>query len=154
MNRTCAVALAALLALSLAACGKDEKEEFAEQGNKVCTDLKPKGDAAEKEIEGAGQDPDKLKAALEENRSVLTETQQKFDELDPPKDLQADFDAYKTDLAQALKLYDQLPKALDAAVEEGETEQITSLQAEITELSKKGKADARKLGFDSCAAES
>lgn len=147
-------ALLLISALALTACGKDEKEEFAEKGNQVCEDLKPKGDAAEKEIEAAGQDPDKLKAALEDNRGVLTETQKKFDELDPPEDQKADFDAYKADLASAVELYDQLPDALDAAVEDGDTEQITALQGEIQSLSQKGKADARKLGFDSCAQDS
>ncbi|MBA2504869.1 MAG: hypothetical protein H0V29_02880 [Thermoleophilaceae bacterium] len=147
-------ALLLVAALTLTACGKDEKEEFAEEGNQICKDLEPKGNAAEKEIEAAGQDPDKLKAALEDNRGVLTETQQKFDGLDAPEDQKADFDAYKADLAQAVELYDQLPEALDAAVEDGETKQITDLQAQITTLSEKGKADARKLGFDSCAQDS
>ncbi len=154
MNRSRALAAAALLALPYAACGKSEKEEFAEKGNEICTDLKPKGEAAEKEIEGAGQDPDRLKSALEDNRGVLTETQQRFDELDPPEAQKADFEAYKSDLGQALELYDQLPGALDAAVKDGKTQEITSLQREIADLSEKGKTDARALGFDSCAEDS
>ncbi|MBA3301036.1 MAG: hypothetical protein H0T15_04135 [Thermoleophilaceae bacterium] len=154
MNRTGAVALVALLTLPLAACGKDEQEEFAEQGNEICTELRARADAATKQIRAAEGEPEKLKVALTDSRGVLAETQQRFDELDAPEDQREDFDAYKVDLGQVLELYDRLPGALEAAAEDGRTRELTALQGQLTQVTKKSGIEARKLGFDSCAADS
>ena len=157
LTRMRLIAVAAVASLAIAGCGGGDDEsnsglsysELGQEMDKICTEYEPKFDAEAEKIKGkAAQDApvwDELVRLFEEGTG-------KFKALDPPSELQADFDNF-------ISLSDQqlaLTKEAQAAAKSGDQQEYASVAKEIQQSTLDEQSDeaASKLGAAECIEDS
>jgi hypothetical protein len=121
-----ATAAALLAALALAGCGGGDDEssntelsysEFSKQANAICKEERAKTDATAAKLTGdAANDKAVWPQLLDELRSGFD----RFERLNPPEELQADFDRFNAAHQESLTLAEEAAAIADQGSEEEE----------------------------------
>ena len=144
-----------LAALVLAGCGGGDDEgsnkalsysEFSAAANEVCKEEGDKIDATTDTLTG---DPAKDAPIWGEIVDQVTAANARFKELDPPEELQADFDRFNAAAEQQLGLAEDAK----AAAESGDAAAYKDIikQAQQSNLDEEAKLAGSKLGAEECA---
>jgi hypothetical protein len=150
-GRRVAAALAA--ALLLPACGGGNggggqeltAEEFREQADAICA----KYDEQLNEL-GEPESLEDLQALVDETVTIIENGVAELRELNPPPELEADWD-------RAMELNEEnveLARDLRDAVQEGDQSRFTELAAEAQANTEEGNQLAREMGLEECGEES
>lgn len=154
MTRMRLIATAAVASLAIAGCGGgDDGEsnaglsysELGQEMNKICTEYNPRFEAASDKLTGkAAQDV----PAFDELVQIADEGTAKFKALDPPSELQADFDNFISLTDQQLTTI----KQAQAAAKAGDQQEYVSTLKEIQQSNLDEQSDeaASKLGAAEC----
>jgi hypothetical protein len=142
-------ALLALIALALAAgCGggggsgdRLSAAEFREAADAICAEYDQK-------IQDLGEPEslEDLNAFIERAIPIIEEGFNKLDELQPPEELEADWDRAMEVNAENL----ELTKDLQAAAESGNEERVQEILAEASQNEEETDRLARELGLERC----
>ena len=134
--------LVALLAAGAAAFFllKDD-EDFVERADAVCRDAEERTGQIEqpRTLSGIPAYADEISAVGEELRSDL-------EELDPPSEVEAEFDRYLANVDEGLEKVDEL----SAAAGGGDERQVEQIAGEISALDEENERLADAIGFEDC----
>jgi hypothetical protein len=147
------IAVAALAALTIAGCGGGDDSsnkskgysEFSAAADKVCSEANPDIEATANKLTGKAQED---AAVYDELVPKLDAALAKFKQLDPPSELQSDYDSFVSTAEESVRL----AKTAQAAAKTGDQEAYGAALSEI----KKSDADeqndlaASKLGAKEC----
>ena len=147
MSRTVLTRVAVALGLAASGCGGSDEgrlsdEEFRDRANQICADLGRDFDAIE--------EPESLvdfSAAITESRRILKGALDQLRDLEPPEELQADYDRFLGTGDETLDHFDAIKRAAD----EGDVAAVERIFAESEETDEESDAIARDLGLDACA---
>jgi hypothetical protein len=139
-----------LCALALAGCGGDgsgggdrlSAREFRDQANAICADL-----AADLEALGEGDTVPELTEQLEQGRERFEEALADLRDLQPPEDLEEDYDRLLETGDDAVELIDQMQQA----AEDEDFEEVQRIAEEGEQQDEASDEIARDLGLDECA---
>jgi hypothetical protein len=146
MSRALAVAVVAAGALLAGGCGGGDdrlsEDEFRQQANDICTDVND-------QLEGIEQPstPDEVGAFVSEAIPVLESGLDRLHELNPPEDLEDDYDRF---LAEADKSVPAARK-LQQAAEDQDPDALQDAVAEGDAADQRSDDIARDLGLTGCA---
>jgi SMC interacting uncharacterized protein involved in chromosome segregation len=139
--------------------GGDEmsQEEFVSEANKICREgsekINAKSQEIQKKIQEAGADVEAQQKALAE---VLEETAEEYDpyldrlgDLNPPEDIQADWDKFIDGINKA---FDLIPELADAT-RDGDQEKLQGLTDDFTKIAEDTRPFASKYKLDDCLPE-
>ena len=136
------VALAIVLLVLLAGCGGgNSRESFVEDANGICRE-------SNERVKALGT-PESFTDTLLYARRAEDAVGDELDELrdlDPPPELEGDFEAYLTTLEARRR---QLELLADAA-DRNNMADIQGIGTELNELSRRGKMQARRAGLTTC----
>ena len=145
MRRT--ALLAALLALTLAACGDDgmSTSEYRAAAKKVCVEAEKATDAVKQPTRST---PEAIVDYLERLLDANERTTQRFEKLDPPEDLQKPHD----DILQANRAGAKTVRSVIDQLEQGEDARqvLEGSTARLRELGERSNDAARRLGVPEC----
>jgi uncharacterized phage infection (PIP) family protein YhgE len=163
MKRTL-LALALGLAI-LAGCGGDDEggggggdamsqEEFVSEANKICREgeerINAKAEEVQKKLQDAGESAeDQQKAvadALEETAKEYDPYLERLDDLNPPEDLQADWDKFLDGINTA---FDLIPD-LAGATRDGDRDKLSELTTKFSQIAGDTRPFAQKYKLDDC----
>lgn len=139
----------AVAVLAVGACGGSEerltREELAARGDALCTEVDDRFDQAFRET-GLPRDddltPEQVQSFVKKIVPILDETIDKFEDLEPPKDLEQQYDAA---LAQARKDYAKVAAA--AETPEGAESLLNNEEDPFAETNRKFEA----VGITECS---
>ena len=135
-------AVAVLIILPLAACGGGlSKGELVAEGDKIC---KKVNDQVAKEPEPVNAKD--LQALAEKTVEISDPAIEDMEELEPPDDLEKDFDAFVASLKKQRDLTEQIGKAAGA----GDTAKIQELGTEAQKAQEEYRRLSNKIGFKEC----
>lgn len=140
------VAVAALAATALAACGEPSREEFAAQVDEVCA---VEADAFAELSQGASSDPTDVASQLQRGAEIRAAALADLRELDPPEALQEPFDDYIALREEGLEV---TQAAVDAAERE-DRETLDVATATLADRVAETDLTASQLGADECVSE-
>ena len=154
MTRIRLIAAAAVASLAIAGCGGGDDGEsnaglsYSELGtemNKICTEYDPKVDAATDKLQGKATED---AAVFDEIVPIIEEGTGKFKALDPPSELQADFDNFISLADQTVALI----KKAQTAAKSGDQQEYVTVAKEIRDspLDEQSDEAASKLGAAEC----
>jgi hypothetical protein len=161
------------LSTALAGCGGDDdggggggggggeemtQEEFVSEANKICREgsekINAKSEEIQQKIQEAGADVEAQQKALAE---VLEDTAKEYDpyldqlgDLNPPEDIQADWDKFLDGINAA---FDKIPELADAT-RDGDRDKLQSLTDDFTQIAEDTRPFASKYKLDDCLPES
>lgn len=149
------IAATALAAVAFAGCGGDDEgdsnqalsyDEFSAQANTICEEEGAKIDATTEQLTG---DPEQDAATWSELVAQLQAASDRFAELDPPEELQADFDRFNAAAQEQLGLAEDA----QAAAETGDAQAYRAFikQAEQSNADQEAALAGSKLGAAACA---
>jgi hypothetical protein len=149
------IAATALAAVALAGCGGDDEgdsnqalsyDEFSAQANTICEEEGAKIDATTEQLSG---DPAKDAPIWTDLVEQLQAANDRFAELDPPEELQADFDRFNAAAQEQLGLAEDA----QAAAETGDAQAYKAFikQAEQSNADQEAQLAGSKLGAAACA---
>jgi hypothetical protein len=145
----------ALAALALAGCGGGDGDSNKEAGygdftadvNQICADVEPKGEALLKELTGK---PDTDAPVWGEILTLLEGSTADFEALDPPEELQADFDTFNSTNQETVTLVEEAK----AAAESGDAAEYKKAVKNIEKgPDAENDAAASRLGADECLSD-
>jgi hypothetical protein len=153
VNHFRATAGTALVALALAGCGggsdsgSSNKElsysEFVKQANTICKEERAKSEATAQKLTGqSAQDKNVWPGLVDQLRSGYD----RFEQLDPPEELQQDFDRFNAAHQETLTLAEEAKAAADQGDEEAYAHAFKRLQD-----APNAAAAGSKLGAAECA---
>ena len=128
------------------------KDEFVERGDEICSDLQKEAQALGREAQelaGVPLDDDKTtKAAAQiwhKQVELVADLKRRFDALGPPPEgEETTVGDFRSDIAQALTLGEQIAEALDKG------DDPTALVGDYTTLIDQSNATAGLIGFKVC----
>jgi hypothetical protein len=139
--------------------GGDEmtQEEFVSEANKICREgsekINAKSQEIQQKIQEAGADVEAQQKALAE---VLEDTAKEYDpyldrlhDLDPPDDIQGDWDKFMNGIDKA---FDLIPELADAT-REGDRDKLQDLTDDFTSIAEDTRPFASKYKLDDCLPE-
>jgi TolA-binding protein len=154
----------------LAGCGGDDdggggggggeemtQEEFVSEANKICKEgsekINDKSKEIQQKIQEAGSDVEAQQKALAE---VLEDTAKEYDpyldrlgDLNPPDDIQADWDKFMDGINKA---FDLIPELADAT-RDGDRDKLEDLTADFSKIANDTQPFASKYKLDECLPE-
>jgi hypothetical protein len=149
---TALLALIALAALAAAGCGGDGGDggdrlsaaEFREEADAICAEYDQK-------IQDLGEPEslDDLNSFIERAIPIIEEGFNKLDELQPPEELEADWNRAMDINSENL----QLTRDLQAAAESGNAERVQEILAQAGNNEEEKDRLARELGLQRCGQE-
>jgi hypothetical protein len=133
----------------LAGCGGGDgdrlsEEDFREQANTVCEETLSEAEAIE-----APASPEEIPEYVDRITPLVRQGLERLRALQPPADLQADYDRMLDENEKALANADDLA----AAAAEGDAAKLQEVLAEGNAANETSDRLASKLGLDECAAE-
>jgi SMC interacting uncharacterized protein involved in chromosome segregation len=139
--------------------GGDEmtQEEFVSEANKICREgsekVNAKAQEIQKKIQEAGADVEAQQKAVAD---VLEETAQEYDpyldrlgDLNPPEDIQDEWDKFMDGINKA---FDLIPDLADAT-RDGDRDKLESLTTDFTKIAEDTRPFASKYKLDDCLPE-
>ena len=166
MKRTF-LAVALGLAL-LAGCGGDDEggggggdalsqQEFVSEANKICREgeekINAKAQEVQQKIQDAGENAEQQQKAVAD---VLEETAKEYDpylerlkDLNPPQNLQADWDRFLDGINEA---FDLIPD-LAGATRDGDRDKLSELTTKFSQIAGDTRPFAQKYQLDDCLPE-
>jgi SMC interacting uncharacterized protein involved in chromosome segregation len=139
--------------------GGDEmtQEEFVSEANKICREgsekINAKSEEIQKKIQDAGADVEAQQKALAE---VLEDTAKEYDpyldrlgDLNPPENIQADWDKFLDGINKA---FDLIPDLADAT-RDGDRDKLQDLTTDFTKIAEDTRPFASKYKLDDCLPE-
>jgi hypothetical protein len=151
MTRTAvsfAAAVGATASLVLAACGGGDgglsREEFLSEADSICTEY----DRRIQEIDEP-QSIDDIERYADEAKPVIEEGMSELRELEPPNDLQEQWDEYIASSQESVEYLDELRQAGAA----GDPARIQEIAQEVSQKNEEADRLARDLGLQDCTDE-
>ena len=149
------IAATALAAVAFAGCGGDDEgdsnqalsyDEFSAEANTICEEEGARIEATTDKLTG---DPQKDVAVWTELVEQLQAATDRFAELDPPEELQADYDRFNAAAQEQLGLAEDA----QAAAETGDAQAYKAFikQAEKSNADQEAALAGSKLGAAACA---
>ena len=149
------MAATALAAVAFAGCGGDDEgdsnqalsyDEFSAEANTIC---KEEGDKIDATLEGLSGDPAADAEVWNEAVGQIRAANERFAELDPPEELQADFDRFNAAAEEQLGLAEDA----QAAAETGDAQAYRAFikQLEKSNVDEESALAGSKLGAAECA---
>jgi hypothetical protein len=134
--------------LLLASCGGDgdglSREEFVAEADAICAEY----DQRVQEIEQP-QGLDDVERYADEAQPVIEEGMTELRELEPPEELQDDWNAFISSSEESLDFLDELREAGAA----GDPERIQEIAQEVSAVNDEANGIARELGLEDCGDE-
>jgi hypothetical protein len=151
------IAATALAAVALAGCGGDDEgdsnqalsyDEFSAEANTIC---KEEGDRINATTDQLTGDPAKDAPVWAEAVDQIRAANERFAQLDPPEELQADFDRFNAAAEEQLGLAEDA----QAAAETGDAQAYRAFikQAEQSNADEESQLAGSKLGAAECASD-
>jgi hypothetical protein len=151
------IAATALAGLALAGCGGDDEgdsnqalsySEFSAEANEICKEEGDKINATTDQLSG---DPAKDAPIWEEAVEQIRAANERFAQLDPPEELQADFDRFNAAASEQLGLAEDA----QAAAETGDAQAYRAFikQLEKSNVDEESDLAGSKLGAAECAGD-
>ena len=139
--------LAAVLALTLAACGDDgmSASEYRSAAKKVCVDAEKATDAVEQPTRST---PEAIVDYLERLLQANEKTIQRFEKLDPPDDLQQPHDEILAANREGAKTVRGVIRQLESGKDAREV--LQSSTSRLRDLGNRSNAAAERLGVREC----
>jgi hypothetical protein len=162
--------LTVALAMLVVGCGGDDdsgggggggdemtQEEFVSEANKICREgsekINAKSEEIQQKIQEAGADVEKQQNALAD---VLEDTAKEYDpyldrlhDLNPPEDIQDDWDKFLNGIDDA---FDKIPQLADAT-RDGDRDKLQSLTDDFTKIAEDTRPFASKYKLSDCLPE-
>jgi hypothetical protein len=144
------LSLLALLLLSavfaLAACGGDSKEDFANDADEICKEAEEKIDDVDDP-----QTTEEIPAYVDETVEIAEDTKSELEDLDPPSEVEDDWNSYLDNVDEGIELIEEL----GAAAERGDDQAVQELsQGEQQDrLNEENEELADEIGLDQCGRE-
>ena len=137
----------AVLSLALAACGDDgmSTEEYRAEAKKVCVDAEKATEAIEQPTRST---PEAIVDYLERLLDANEKTIARFDELDPPEDLQQPHDAILAANRDGAETVRGVIRKLEGG--EDAREVLQSSTSRLRELGERSNQAAERLGVREC----
>lgn len=145
----CATVVASTMLLGAAACGggggdRLSREELVEQGDAICVDFENRVEEVQEP-----QDEGDIARYIDEVRPIVEEGADELDDLNPPEDLEDDYNRWIELNREGLDSFDEL----SSAAEEGDEQRMQEITADLD--GKQAEADrlAESIGFEECGAD-
>jgi hypothetical protein len=138
------LALLLAAAFAIAACGGESKEDFANDADAICKEADEKLDDVDRPSTN-----DEIPEFLNETLEIAEDTKADLEDLDPPDDVEDDWNSYLDNVDEGIELVED---ARDAA-EEGDSERASQILNgdEQQELEEENDQLAEDIGLEDCA---
>jgi hypothetical protein len=136
--------LAAVFALS--ACGGDDKDDFVSDADDICKEAEDKVDELDRP-----STVDEVPAYVDEANEIGEDTKAELEDLDPPTDVEDDFNNFLDNVDEGIELLEELK----AAAERGDEQAIAEFDDDprVNELNEENEQIAEDIGFEQCGRE-
>ena len=128
---------------ALAACGGDDKEEFISDADEICKN-------ANEDLENIDEPTtdEELAPYLNEALDLAEDVQGDLEDLDPPDDVQDDWDQYLENTQEGLDIIEDARDQAEAG--DTDTAQETLQSDEVEQLDEENEELANDIGLEEC----
>jgi hypothetical protein len=142
--------LTGAMGLAAAGCGGDggdrlTREELIEEADATCTEFDQRIDEIDEP-----ESLDDIEAYVQEIRPIVEEGTDELDELQPPEELEDDYDRWIEETRSAIARFDELEEAAAS----GDEQRIQEVIQSVGEGGEEADRLAQELGFQDCRDDS
>jgi hypothetical protein len=139
--------LTGAMGLAAAGCGGDDRltrEELVEEADETCADF----DQRIEEV-GEPESPEDIERYVQEIRPIVEEGTDELDALQPPEELEDDYDQWIQETRSAIDMFDELEEAAAS----GDEQRIQEVLQGAGEGGEEADRLAQELGFQECGSD-
>jgi hypothetical protein len=136
--------LAAVFALS--ACGGDDNDDFVSDADDICKEAEDKIDEIDRP-----SSVDEIPGYVDEVNEIADDTKADLEDLDPPSDVEDDWNNYLDNVDEGIELLNELSDAAEQGDEQAVQELSEGERAD--ELQQENEEIAEDIGFEQCGRE-
>jgi hypothetical protein len=139
--------LTGAMGLAAAGCGGDDRltrEELVEEADATCADF----DQRIEEVDEP-ESPEDIERYVQEIRPIVEEGTDELDALEPPEDLEDEYDRWIEETRSAIESFDELEEAAAS----GDEQRIQEVLRDVGEGGDEADQLAQELGFQECGSD-
>jgi hypothetical protein len=139
--------LTGAMGLAAAGCGGDDRltrEELVEEADATCADF----DQRIEEV-GEPESPEDIERYVQEIRPIVEEGTDELDALEPPEELEDEYDQWIQETRSAIDMFDELEEAAAS----GDEQRIQEVLQGAGEGGEEADRLAQELGFQECGSD-
>jgi hypothetical protein len=139
--------LTGAMGLAAAGCGGDDRltrEELVEEADETCADF----DQRIEEV-GEPESPEDIERYVQEIRPIVEEGTDELDALQPPEELEGEYDQWIQETRSAIDMFDELEEAAAS----GDEQRIQEVLQGAGEGGEEADRLAQELGFQECGSD-